>query len=133
MPITKSAIKQMKQAETRRKHNREVKADFRNKIKAVQKDLDSGGKNVASLASETFSALDKAAKRNIIHKRTAARRKSRLMSLLNKTMQKPLELKSSKDKSVKMTTPAKAKKAKVKTVKKTTKKSVKPIKKKKAS
>ncbi len=111
MPITKSAIKQMKQANVAKKHNREIKANFRNKVKAVHKDLQADGKNVPTLASEAFAALDKAAKNNIIHKRTAARRKARLMAQINKVTGKSIELKSAKTK----TTPAKTKATTTKT------------------
>lgn len=122
MPITKSAIKQMKQAEKSREHNREVKAKFRNKVKAVHKDLASGGKNVATLASDAFSALDKAAKKNVIHKRTAARRKSRLMAAIQKAGVKTVELKSTKVKQEKPKTTMKKSTNKATTTKKTTKK-----------
>jgi small subunit ribosomal protein S20 len=138
MPITKSAIKQMKQANAAKKHNRDIKTNYKNKVKAVQKDLLAGGSHVATLASDAFAALDKAAKTNVIHKRTAARRKARLMALVNKTTKKPVELKSTKVKTAvakpKITKTAKptAKKPAVKkattatnTTKKTTKKASK--------
>jgi len=138
MPITKSAIKQMKQANVAKKHNRDIKANYKNKVKAVQKDLLTGGSHVATLASDAFAALDKAAKTNVIHKRTAARRKARLMSLINKTIKKPVELKSTKVKTVsakpktakttestKPTTKKTATKKTTTTTKKTTKKASK--------
>jgi len=124
MPVIKSAIKQMRQAEAARKKNREVKASFRNKVKAVQKDLEAGGQNASKLASEAFSAIDKAAKKNIIHKKTAARRKSRLVLSINKSLGKTVELKSDRTKTATVVKPKKitTKSAKPKTTKKPTKK-----------
>ncbi len=124
MPVIKSAIKQMKKSETARKKNREVKAVFRNKIKAVQKDLKGGGSKAQGLTSEAYAAIDKAAKNNIIHKKTAARKKSRLTLSVNKSIGKQVELKSNK---VKQTNPIKTKKAAPKVGKSKT--SIKPTKK----
>jgi len=125
MPITKSAIKAMKQADKARIHNREIKANYRNKIKAVHKDIEAGGKNVAKLTSEAFSLIDKTAKNNIIHKKTAARRKSRLVLSINKTRKEPAVLISAKDPLNKVKKAAKPKKTvkakdKIPTVKKKT-------------
>ncbi len=110
----------MKQADKSRIHNRDIKATYRNKIKAVNKAVAAGGKNVEKLVSEAFSSIDKTAKNNIIHKKTAARRKSRLMLSVNKTRKEPLVLASTKDplnKVKKTAKPKTAVKAKVKVVK----------------
>lgn len=103
MPIIKSAIKQMKQAEAARDRNRGVKVVFRNKVKAIQKDLTDGGKNSSTLVSDAFSAIDKAAKNGVIHKNAAARKKSRIVKMVNSANSKPLELKSVKKKVEKPT------------------------------
>lgn len=115
----------MKQADKARIHNREIKANYRNKIKAVHKDIEAGGKNVAKLTSEAFSLIDKTAKNNIIHKKTAARRKSRLVLSINKTRKEPTVLVSAKDPLNKVKKAAKPKKSvktkdKIPTVKKKT-------------
>jgi len=97
MPIKKSAIKKVRQDKKRRLFNRDRKEAFKSKIKEVKKDVEAKkldkAKEVAVLA---ISALDKAAKKNTIHKKTAARRKSRLMKLLNKTARKGVELRPRK-------------------------------------
>ena len=111
MPITKSAIKAMNQADKARIHNRDIKTTYRNKIKAVNKAVAAGGKNVEKLVSEAFSSIDKTAKRNIIHKKTAARRKSRLLLSVNRTRKEPLVLASTKDPLNKVKTAARAKAA----------------------
>lgn len=96
MPVIKSAIKQMRKSEAARLVNREVKNSYKSKVKAVKKDLAAGGANVDILASEAMSALDKAAKKGVLHKKAAARRKSRLLLSINKVLEKAVELKSPK-------------------------------------
>jgi len=79
MPNTKSAARRARNSARKRDRNRGVKA----RIKSLQKQhaevLKAGSKEDAdkSLRSLT-SALDRAAKGGVIHKRTADRRKSRL-------------------------------------------------------
>ena len=102
MPITKSAIKAMKQADKARVHNRDIKASYRSKIKNVQKEVSTKGKDVAKLTSEAFSVIDKAVKKNIIHKNTGARRKSRLVLSINKHQEKPLVLETTKESANKL-------------------------------
>lgn len=72
MPIIKSAIKRARQAMKRRDHNVGIKRDIKSANKAF----------VAKPTSETLgkahSELDKAVKKGLIKKNTAARRKSSL-------------------------------------------------------
>ena len=96
MPITKSAVKAMKQADKARIHNREIKNDYRKKVKAVNKEIEVKGDNLSQLVSEAFSLIDKAAKKNVIHKNTAARKKSRLYIKANKSLTDMLILKTTK-------------------------------------
>jgi small subunit ribosomal protein S20 len=119
MPVTKSAIKAMKQTQKANIRNKATKADFRGKIKAVKKAFTAGEKELGEVTSKAFQAIDKAAKHGVIHKNTAARRKSRLMLALNKSLEKTVELVSIKEKP---TTAKKPATTKAKTlVKKTTK------------
>lgn len=104
MPVTKSAIKAMKQANAAKLRNQAVKTDFRTKVKAVKKAVANGEKNIGELVSTAIQAIDKAAKRNVIHKEAASRRKSRLMLAVNKITGNPVEAKSIKTKSEKTTT-----------------------------
>jgi small subunit ribosomal protein S20 len=79
MPIKKSAIKKTRQDQKKRLRNKLTKISFRTKIKALKEALLKGeDKNINELTSAAFSQLDKAAKKGVIHKNTAARRKSRL-------------------------------------------------------
>jgi small subunit ribosomal protein S20 len=83
MPRTKSAKKALRVSLRRRERNLAVKERFRKEIKKFKKTITSGDKKKAQeLFKNICSLLDKAAKRNIIHKNTASRKKSRLARLL---------------------------------------------------
>jgi len=87
LPKTKSAKKELRKAEKRRLRNRYYRSRARTYIKRVRRLIAEGrieeAREVARLA---VSALDKAAEKGIIHKNNAARRKSRLMKLLNQAL-----------------------------------------------
>jgi len=85
MPNTKSAAKAMRQTKTRRDHNLKTKDIVKTSVKEVRKLIASGDKTGAAEAMrKAMSALDKAVKKNVIHKNTAARKKSRLAKSLAK-------------------------------------------------
>jgi small subunit ribosomal protein S20 len=77
----KSGIKRHKQSEVARVRNRATKSELRGAIKEIKASAD------ASKLSEVSSLIDKATKRNVVHKNTAARKKSRLAKMLNKKAQ----------------------------------------------
>ncbi len=68
-----SVVKRARQALVRRKTNSAVKSKMRKVVKKVK--TDSPKPELLSLA---YSEIDKAARKGTIHKRTAARQKSRL-------------------------------------------------------
>ena len=72
MPIIKSAIKRMKQTIKRRDRNVGIKKDIKTAHKAF------AAKPTADTASKAQSELDKAVKKGLIKKNTAARRKASL-------------------------------------------------------
>jgi len=74
-----SALKANRQSEKRASQNRGVKKS----IKTITKEV-LAGKSPESL-KKASSVLDKAAKKNVIHWKTAARKKSRLAKITNKT------------------------------------------------
>ena len=80
----KSALKRARQNEIRRLRNKSNKTKVKGLIKDVRLAVD---ENAAESAAEKLnsvkSAIDKAAKKGVIHKRTAARRVSRLTKLVN--------------------------------------------------
>jgi len=80
----KSAIKRIRQNENRRMQNRAVKTGVKTATKKLAR-AEKGG-DVESLANElnrTKSVIDKAAKKGVIHKKTASRKKSRLARRIN--------------------------------------------------
>jgi small subunit ribosomal protein S20 len=85
MPNTKSATKRMRQEQKRRLVNRRTKSIVKTAIiKARQSIVLSTVDEEAAAATvrTAISELDKAAKKGVIHKNNAARRKSRLMKQL---------------------------------------------------
>lgn len=85
MPNTKSAIKAARQNIKRRATNLKVLEAIRKATKNLRKFATAGDKSEAAKAlSAAFASLDKAAKKNIIHKNNANRHKSRLSALVAK-------------------------------------------------
>ena len=82
MPQHKSPMKRMKTDKKRAARNNYVKRTLRTLSKKVRADLPVEEKD--TLLNEIYSQLDKAAKKGVIHKRTASRRKSRIANWLNK-------------------------------------------------
>lgn len=83
MPVIKSAQKQMRQTKTRTLRNQQIKNAYKTKIKEVKKGvgvLDT--KKLQEKLSEGYKLIDKAAKKNVLHKNAAARKKSQLAKLI---------------------------------------------------
>jgi small subunit ribosomal protein S20 len=74
MANTKSAAKRSRQSLTRANQNRSV----RTRLRTLQKRVRVAAKPDAEQIRSLISALDKAAKRGIIHRNAADRRKARL-------------------------------------------------------
>ncbi|MBS3809509.1 MAG: 30S ribosomal protein S20 [Desulfobacterales bacterium] len=73
----KSALKRIKQNEKRRMRNRMVKTRAKTSAKKVLSAVDNNG-DVSGEFKKAQSVIDKAAKKGILHRRTAARKISRL-------------------------------------------------------
>lgn len=85
MPNIKSAIKRMKQSEARRQRNRQVKSQLKTAVKKFFTSLEGGEAQEAQDNCRQASRLiDKAASKGVLHKRTAARKKSRLARKLQR-------------------------------------------------
>jgi small subunit ribosomal protein S20 len=83
MPVIKSAIKKDRQDKKTRLHNRVISDEYKKAVKAVRKLALAGDKKKAEEAlKKAYSTIDIAAKKNILHKNNASRRKSRLAALL---------------------------------------------------
>lgn len=85
MPIKASAKKELRKAKRRRVLNLKRQGAMKDSIKKVKKLVAAGKKDEAKkLISAAYQAIDKASKRGVIKKNTAARKKSRLMAAVNK-------------------------------------------------
>ena len=70
MPVTKQAKKKLRKDIRREKKNSVLKSEFKKVVKSTKKSP------TAKKLSEATKIIDKAAKKNIIHKNKAARLKS---------------------------------------------------------
>ncbi len=85
MPQRKTALKKLRVDKKRHLRNLIIKTDLKKGIKKFQALLSSKKLQEAKSALiEIISKLDKAAKKNILHKNTARRKISRLSKRLNK-------------------------------------------------
>ena len=85
MPITKSAKKALRQTVKKKKFNLRRKEAMKDVVKKIKKLGGEGNKDEAKkLIPEAYKAIDKAAKRGVIKKGTASRKKSRLVKSLKK-------------------------------------------------
>ncbi len=84
MPNIKSSIRSVKTDAERRAANSAVKSEMRGAARKVVALSQTDAKAEAEVAFATASGLlDKAARKNIIHKNAAARKKSRLAKKVN--------------------------------------------------
>jgi len=82
---TKSAAKALRQSKRRRLHNLKHSKEMKAKIKELRVLIMQKNKEEANkLLPLVYSKIDKAAKRGVIKKNTAARYKSRLTKQINK-------------------------------------------------
>ncbi len=81
----KSAIKRARQNELRHLRNKSVKTRVKTIVKDIRSAATAGtsSEDMSSKINAAQSAIDKAAKKSVIHRRTAARKISRLTKLAN--------------------------------------------------
>jgi len=121
MPIKKAAKKSLRQTKKRTLKNKAIKENYKNLVKKAKKEITAKKKDpIAKTLSEIATAVDKAAKRGVIHKNKAARIKSRLMRDLNKAFDKKVSLVKRERVKQEVKKPSSAKATKGKPVKKTT-------------
>ena len=85
MPNTKSAAKAMRQSAKRRAYKIVTKDKYKSAVKNTKKAIIADTKQVAiDNFKLAMSTLDKAAKKGVIHKNTASRKKSRLAKAIAK-------------------------------------------------
>jgi small subunit ribosomal protein S20 len=85
MANTKSAEKAARQSVKRQTANRILLSGARTAVKKARTSIASGSTDSAEAVRSAVSTLDRAAKKGVIHKNNAARRKSRLMKLQAKS------------------------------------------------
>lgn len=89
MPIKKSAMKALRQANKRAARNKKVKETVTFLRRNVRKALETKEvKAVASTVKDAIKALDKAAQNKVMKKNTVSRLKSRMMKKANAVAKK---------------------------------------------
>ncbi len=87
MPNTKSAKKALKRSLFLRERNLKFKLAMKDIVRQFKKLIKNGEVEKAKqLLPEVYSRIDRCARRNIIHKNTAARKKAKLTKLLNSVL-----------------------------------------------
>jgi len=83
MPNKKSAEKELRKAKKRNISNKKVMTTAKSLVKTNLKKVIANDKSVKDDLNKTIKAIDKAAKKGVIKKNTASRKKSRLMKKVN--------------------------------------------------
>ncbi len=85
MPITKSAKKSLRQSRSQRVFNLRRLNKMKGLVKQARQIIQEGKKEeLIKLLPKTYQAIDKAAKRGVIKKNTASRKKSRLSRAIDR-------------------------------------------------
>lgn len=83
MPNIKSAIKRVKVTEAKTAKNTTRKSALKTAVKKCSEIIEKNDPSAKTVLNATASTIDKAASKNLIHKNTAARRKSKLARAMN--------------------------------------------------
>lgn len=86
MPITQSAIKAHRQSLKKNAENTIVKKRLKASVKEFIGYLSTDIEKAKEFIPNVYKAIDKTAKRGILKKNSAARKKSRLMTKLNQAL-----------------------------------------------
>lgn len=90
MPNTESCKKRLRQDIKRNQNNNFVKKTLKTLTKKLRSnDIELSERT--AMVSNFYSKIDKAAKVGVIHKKTASRKKSRIMAALNKEKKQHVE------------------------------------------
>lgn len=84
MANTRSAEKQNRQATKRKAANRAGMSRLRSQIKKARQAMDENGNDLDAVMNETYSVIDRAAKKDLIKDNTASRYKSRLAAAVKR-------------------------------------------------
>lgn len=83
LPNIKSAIKRVEVTKTKTIKNTVKKSALKTAIKKCSEVIEKKDASASDVLKTTASTIDKAAAKNLLHKNTAARRKSKLAKALN--------------------------------------------------
>jgi small subunit ribosomal protein S20 len=83
MANIKAAIKYIRKSRKNRARNLAVKGNIKTLMKGAKKLIEAKGNEAAEAVRKAISAIDKSVENGILHKNTAARKKSRLVKKLN--------------------------------------------------
>lgn len=83
MPNIKSAIKRVEVTKTKTLKNTIKKSALKTSLKKCNEAIVKKDPSASAILSDTAKAIDRAAAKHILHKNTAARRKSKLAKALN--------------------------------------------------
>ena len=88
MPQTKQAKIALKKNIRNQERNKLVKATIKTFLKKSRQTLEKGDKNAKSLIKDSIKKIDKAVQKGVLKKNAGARKKSRLIKAMNKTVKK---------------------------------------------
>ena len=83
MPNIKSAKKRVKVIATKTMQNQMVKSQLKTAVKKFEASLDAGKDDAAAAYAYVVKKTDQAVAKGILHKNTAARRKSQYATMMN--------------------------------------------------
>lgn len=88
MPITKSAIKAVRQNQKKRTRNYAVRRRYKESIKNLTKAANNkeDPAKLTELLSKVYGEIDLAKKKKILHANNAARKKAKVARLVNKAL-----------------------------------------------
>lgn len=84
MPNIKSAKKRVRVIATKTARNKAIRSDLRTAVKKANAALETAADNKAESVRAAVQKIDKAVTKGILHKNTAARKKSQLVRSLNR-------------------------------------------------
>lgn len=85
MPNIKSAKKRVKVTEAKSMRNKAIKSSLKTALKKADAACTANAEDKNAVVTEAIKKVDQAAAKGIMHKNTAARKKSQLAVKLNKT------------------------------------------------
>ena len=84
MPNIKSAEKRVDVSERNKLRNISIKTSVKNAVKKVYEATKEKAEKIQETVNKAYSLIDKAVSKGVLHKNTAARKKSRLVGHVNK-------------------------------------------------